>query len=140
MKNDATTTDREYGTAAEGGQVSTSGRTATQEAVQELTVKVPKEVAPAAPGAALRTFFTRIAPDAAPGYNNLTITGLPPGTRAISAWMTEFALPNNPHAGGAFFSTQSVQLYDNGTRCRVRFHLQWGSHLPTAVQCIYGPA
>ena len=136
---DGTITEKDHGTNAERGQVPSSGHTATQEAVQELTAKVPKEVAIAAPGSALRTFFGRITPDAVPGNNTLTITGLPAGTRVASAWMTEFALPNNPHAGGAFFSTNGVQLYDNGTKCRVRFNLQWGSHLPAAVQFIYGP-
>lgn len=87
----------------------------------------------------LQSFFTRISPDASPGRNTLTINGLPAGTRAISVWMTEWASGNQPHAGGAFFNTASVQLYDNGQRCRVVFNLEWSSHLPAACQVIYGP-
>jgi len=95
---------------------------------------------PMAPGSLLRTFFARISPDSTPGRNQLTINGLPSGTRVISVWMTEWLSPDNPHAGNAVFSTQSVQLYANGTKCRVIYHSSWGSHLPAAAQVIYGPA
>lgn len=94
---------------------------------------------PTAPGTLLHSFFGRITPDSAPGLNTLTITGLPAGTRAISVWMTEWVGPNNPHAGSAVFNTESVQLFENGTKCRVRFRSSWGSHLPAAAQGIYGP-
>jgi hypothetical protein len=87
----------------------------------------------------LNTFFTRITPDASPGRNTLTISGLPADTRVISVWMTEWASGNLPHAGGAFFYTTSVQLYNNGTQCRVIFNLDWGSSLPAGCQVIYGP-
>lgn len=82
--------------------------------------------------------FFRISPDASPGGNTLTIRGLPNGTRAISVWMTEWVPPNHPHAGAARFDTQSVQLFNNGTMCRVVFHLHWGRHLPAAAQVIFG--
>ncbi len=82
-------------------------------------------------------FFGRLTPDAQPGRNTLTISGLPSGLRAISVWLTEFVLPNNPHAGGAFFYTSSVQLYEDGTKCRVIFNLDWGTALPAAAQVIY---
>ncbi len=87
--------------------------------------------------AGANVFFARISPDARPGMNTLTISGLPAGTRGISAWMTEWILPNNPHAGGATFTTTSVQLYNNGTQCRVKFSLDWSGSLPAAVQCFY---
>ena len=82
-------------------------------------------------------FFSRITPDAGSGWNNLIISGLPNGTRSISVWMTEWALGNVPHAGGAFFNTTSVQLFENGRKCRVRFYLDWGGSLPAACQVIY---
>jgi hypothetical protein len=106
-----------------------------------LEMKEGKQTLDLPPGleAVMQTFFGRIAPDAKPGWNTLTITGLPIGTRAVSAWMTEWILPNNPHAGSAWFTTNSVQLYANGTQCRVRFHLDWGGSLPAAVQMIYSP-
>jgi len=94
---------------------------------------------PAAPGTMLQTHFGRITPDSSPGLNTLTISGLPAGTRAISVWITEWVSPNNPHAGSAVFTTESVQLYENGTKCRVRFRSSWGSHLPAAAQVIFGP-
>jgi len=66
-------------------------------------------------------------------------TKLPTGTRAISVWMTEWILGDMPHAGGAFFYTSSVQLFNDGTQCRVVFDLDWSDHLPAACQVIYGP-
>jgi hypothetical protein len=86
----------------------------------------------------VRVFFSRMAPDASPGWNTLTISGLPAGTRGITAWVTEWAPGNKPHAGGAWFNTESVQLFDDGRQCRVRFYSTWGSHLPAGVQVIYG--
>lgn len=83
-------------------------------------------------------FFARMVPDASPGWNTLTISGLPAGTRGISAWVTEWTAPNNPHAGGAIITTTSVQLFNNGTQCRVRFHLDWTTHLPAAAQVLFG--
>jgi hypothetical protein len=106
-----------------------------------LEMKEGKQTLEFPPGleTVMQTLFGRISPDASPGWNTLTITGLPAGTRAISVWMTEWVLPNNPHAGSAWFTTTSVQLYQNGTKCRVRFHLDWSGHLPAAAQVIYGP-
>jgi hypothetical protein len=85
-------------------------------------------------------FFSRTTPDAGSGQNELTIYGLPTGTRFISVWMTEFTLSNggSSHAGGAYFYTQSVQLFENGTKCRVRFSLAWGTSLPAGCQVIFG--
>ena len=103
---------------------------------QELSIDVG-DLIPLDSGG-LRVSFGRLTPDASPGWNTLTITGLPAGTRGISAWVTEWASRNQPHAGGAWFITNSVQLYANGTKCRVRFHSSWGSHLPTSAQIIYG--
>lgn len=116
-------------------------KTETNSGATQLEQKEGKQTLnlPAGLQAVLQTFFSRISPDASPKWNTLTIRGLPPGTRAISVWMTEWALPNNPHAGGAWYTTASVQLYENGTKCRVRFYLDWGTHLPTACQVIFGP-
>ncbi|MBA3313951.1 MAG: hypothetical protein M3552_19845 [Planctomycetota bacterium] len=116
-----------------------SGETAAQPAVTELTLDASKaEVHILATG--LSCFFSRISPDAAPGRNTLTISGLAANTRCITVWMTEWSAGNKPHAGGAFFYTSSVQLYDNGTKCRVIFNLDWSRHLPAACQVIYGHA
>lgn len=116
------TTEMEPISSVNGAQVITVGEEA--EAV-EIT------------GTGLHGFFARIAPDASPGNNTLTITGLPPGTRYITVWMTEWQ-NGQPHAGGAFFYTSSVQLYDNGRKCRVIYRLDWNRHLPAAAQVIYG--
>lgn len=111
-----------------------SGRTVLQPAAGDSTAAIKSEVAAqAGPGCA----FGRIQPDASPGWNTLTISGFPAGTRAISVWMTEWIGGNQPHAGAAWFTTTSVQLFDNGTKCRVRFHLEWGRHLPAAFQAIF---
>lgn len=122
------------GTATREG----SGRTATAPQVYHQTVDVARaaEAAPAAAGAP-RCFFGRVTPDPSPGRNTLTISGLPQGTRCISVWMTEFVLPNNPHAGAAFFYTTSVQLYNDGTQCRVIYNLDWNRTLPAAAQVIF---
>ncbi len=117
-------------------KVASSGSTAPQPGVGVQTLKLPPTLQAQA---VLQTLFARISPDSSPGWNTLTISGLPAGTRAISVWMTEWSLPNNPHAGGAWYTTASVQLYANGTKCRVRYHLDWSTHLPTACQVIYGP-
>ncbi len=87
----------------------------------------------------LNSFFSRTTPDGSPGRNVLTINGLPAGTRVISVWITEWSEGNKPHAGGAFFYTTSVQLYNDGTQCRVIFNLDWSDHLATGCQVIYGP-
>ncbi|WP_158265126.1 twin-arginine translocation signal domain-containing protein [Blastopirellula marina] len=124
-------------TAAQNQEASaSSGEMALEPTTTSQVIKVTADAVTAAGG--LNKAFLRISPDASPGNNTLTISGLPAGTRVVSAWMTEWATGNKPHAGGAFFSTASVQLYDDGRKCRVRFHLQWNSHLPAAVQLIYG--
>jgi hypothetical protein len=97
------------------------------------------QIEPRAFGGGLAGFFARILPDASPGPNILTITGLPSGTRLISVWLTEWAPGDQPHAGDAFFYTRSVQLADEGRRCRVVYHLDWGEPLPAACQVLYGP-
>lgn len=111
-----------------------SGATALQRTVTECKIDVGKVEAKKAE--AMGCFFGRMSPDPSPGRNILTISGLPTGTRGISAWVTEWT-PGGPHAGGAFFYTHSVQLYDNGTKCRVVFDLEWGTHLPGGAQVIY---
>jgi hypothetical protein len=120
-------------------KVASSGETVTETKTTQMTLDISKEkLKVKALAAGLNSFFSRISPDATPGRNILTISGLPAGTRVISVWMTEWAQGNNPHAGGAWFYTTSVQLYDNGTKCRVVFSLDWGGHLPAACQVIYG--
>lgn len=121
-----------------GEAVAGSGKTAANAPTTEQTLDVSKARVQALAGN-LQSFFSRISPDASPGRNTLTLSGLPAGTRVISVWMTEWSQGNQPHAGGAFFYTTSVQLYNNGTQCRVVFNLDWGSHLPAACQAIYGP-
>jgi len=119
-------------------KVADSGPTATQTRTNELKVDVSKvKVTALANG--LSSFFGRTTPDASPGRNILTISGLPTNTRVISVWMTEWIQGNKPHAGGAFFYTTSVQLYNDGTQCRVVFNLDWGKNLPAGCQVIYGP-
>ena len=122
--------------AQEAEKLESSGDTASSPLSVGQTIEL-KDV-PALAAGQVRTLFGRISPDASPGSNTLTITGLPAGTRSISVWMTERAAGNKPHAVGAFYYTESVQLYDNGTKCRVRYRLSWTSHLPTAAQVIYG--
>jgi len=110
----------------------TTAREPAADASQVFTL--PPQVA-TAQGAPI---FGRIAPDAQPGLNTLTIRGLPAGTRGVSVWMTEWVLPNTPHAGGARFDTMSVQLFDNGRQCRVVYRLNWGGSLPAAFQGFIG--
>lgn len=121
-------------------KLATSGRkTDTQVIGGEQKIKLTaKDRKVAAEARGISVFFGRISPDASPGWNTLTVTGLPAGTRGVSAWVTEWVTGNMPHAGSAWFTTTSVQLYDNGTKCRVRFHLQWDKHLPAAVQMVFG--
>lgn len=82
--------------------------------------------------------FGRMTPDARPGQNKLTITGLPAGTRGITAWITEVLPDGTPHAGGAWFTTTSVQLFDDGRQCRVLFTSSFNTHLPAAAQVMFG--
>jgi hypothetical protein len=116
-----------------------SGDTQLTKTEGKQTVKLPKAAEVQAPGSTLNTFFGRTSPDASPGWNTLTLSGLPLNTRVISVWMTEWVPGNYSHAGGAWFTTSSVQLYNQGTKCRVRYYLDWGSHLPAGYMVIYGP-
>ncbi len=128
--------------SARSGSKGGQGSGPTQFAVGEgrLNLKVPPTTTEfGAPGSALQTFFARTAPDSSPGWNTLTITNLPLNTRVVTVWMTEWSAGNFSHAGGAWFYTYSVQLYNQGRNCRVRYYLEWGSHLPTGCQVIYGP-
>ena len=104
----------------------------------EMT-KQTAQVSPAAAllGTTLWGDFARSTPDAAPGWNYIIIDGLPAGTRFVSAWITEWTA-TGPHAGSAIFNTASVQLFNDGTQCRIIYQLDWGSSLPPAVQLIYG--
>src|SRR5262245_52268545 len=52
------------------------------------------------------------------GNNEVTLTGLPAGSRAASVWITE-GVNNLSHIGSAVFTTSSVQLSQDGTRIRV---------------------
>ncbi|MDQ1613364.1 MAG: hypothetical protein QOG00_3295 [Pyrinomonadaceae bacterium] len=90
-------------------------------------------------GASLTTFFGRMSPDPAPGWNTLTISGMPLNTRVITVWVTEWVAGNYSHAGQAWLSTDSVQLYNQGRNCRVRFYLNWVARLPSGAMIIYGP-
>jgi hypothetical protein len=114
----------------------TSGETVLEKKEQIVTGNVPKSELKAA-GAGLWSFFGRQTPDAAPGWNILNLT-IPAGTSVISVWMTEWIQGNLSHAGSAWFTTTSVQLYNNGNNCRVRYYLDWGSYLPAGYQVILG--
>jgi hypothetical protein len=97
----------------------------------EAKYKGPERLAAGAFGALIP-----LTPDADPGRNIATIS-VPAGTRAISAWATEYTASGASHAGGAYFRTTSVQMFNNGTQCRVEFNLDWGNHLPSALQVIF---
>jgi hypothetical protein len=77
-----------------------------------------------------------LIPDANPGRNIATIS-VPAGTVAVSAWATEYTAAGFSHAGGAYFRTTSVQMFDSGKQCRVEYYLDWGDHLPSALQVIF---
>ncbi|HEV2802884.1 MAG TPA: hypothetical protein VGW12_20615 [Pyrinomonadaceae bacterium] len=135
-------TKKSAGKGARSGSKAAQGSGPTQFSVGEgrLTVKVPQTTMEfGAPGSALQTFFARTDQDSSPGWNVLTIRGLTPNTRVITVWMTEWSAGNFSHAGAAWFYTYSVQLYNQGRNCRVRYYLDWGSHLPTGAQVVYGP-
>ncbi|WP_028981858.1 hypothetical protein [Sporocytophaga myxococcoides] len=83
-------------------------------------------------------FFARISLDAQPGENEVIIHSLPLGTKCITVWMMEWSSPNNPHVGDAVFYTDSVQLFDNGTKCRVKYRLDYPMALPAAASIICG--
>jgi Subtilase family len=87
----------------------------------------------------LQSGFVRLSRDGHPGTNTHHLVGLPQDTRTISIWVTEWTGPNNPHASAAIISTSSVQLYENGTKCRFVFSISGGSTLPVACQYIFGP-
>jgi hypothetical protein len=110
--------------------------------VTKVNLAIPTEFIPqddasrqAAKGTA-RGFFAKMTPDPQPGMNELSISGLPDGTRSISVWITELANNSSPHAGAYVFNTQSVQLADNGKGCRVMFELK-GGPIAAAAQGIY---
>ncbi len=84
------------------------------------------------------TGFVRLSVDSHPGSNTHILQGLPAGTRSISLWVTEWKDGNLPWAGDAVLSTFSVQLFDNGRKCRFIFNSSWGSSLPVAAQYLYG--
>lgn len=114
------------------------------ETVTKVNLAIPAEFIPpqddasrkAAKGTAYG-FFARMTPDPShAGMYELSISGLPDGTRSISVWMTELVNNSLPHAGAFVFNTQSVQLTDNGKGCRVMFELKGGG-TAAAAQGIY---
>ena len=107
----------------------------SQEATPSTNVPVSSSM-----GTGVTTGFMRLSVDSRPGQNIHNLRGLPPGTRAISIWVTEWKDGNQPWAGSAFLSTSSVQLHDNGRQCRFVFHSSWNTSLPVAIQYFYGPA
>ncbi|MDQ1557599.1 MAG: hypothetical protein QOD32_659 [Pyrinomonadaceae bacterium] len=118
-----------------------SGPTQTSVSEGKSTAKLPAAVSAGvgAGGAALTTFFGRVTPDASPGWNTLIISGLPLNTRVVTVWMTEWVQGNFSHAGAAWYYTYSVQLFNQGRNCRVRYYLEWNTHLATGFQLIFGP-
>jgi hypothetical protein len=76
---------------------------------------------------------------ASPKSNKINITGLPIGTKAISATITEFNEQNGTIAGHAIFYTKSVQLHSNGTQCRIVYEMDgYNKNLLALVSLIYG--
>ena len=76
---------------------------------------------------------------ASPKSNTINITGLPNGTKAISATITEFNEQTGPIAGHAVFYTKSVQLHSNGTQCRIVYEMDgYHKNLLAIVSLIYG--
>jgi hypothetical protein len=122
-------------TERESADVPNSGAMKSQSLVTELRGTVGPAGSAGTSAAALGFFFGRTVPDAQPGRNVLTLT-IPNGTQVISVWMTEWIGGNKSHAGGAFYYTRSVQLFQNGSRCRVIFDLDWNSSLPAGYQVI----
>ena len=99
-----------------------------------LTATVPAGVVGSANFA-----FAKIDNLAVPGSNQLTIGGFPPGTKAISVWITEYVANGTGNAGVASFETNSVQLSNNNTEARVIFDLwNWSAPLAAAAQVIWG--
>ena len=74
------------------------------------------------------------------GYIQCIINGLPAGTSVVSVWATENS-GGASHAGDAVYETYSVQLFNNGTQCRVLFGIGWTGHrgqtLPSGLQVFY---
>lgn len=70
-----------------------------------------------------------------PGRNTVTI-GIPPNGRSVSCWMSESS-GGKPFAGGAIFSTHSVQLTDNGSKIRVVFSHDWNTPLTAGVMLLF---
>jgi hypothetical protein len=105
-----------------------SGTTRLQPPVKELKPKVAVRLTRGAAG------LVPLTPDADPGWNVAIISV--PEASAASAWATELTADGKSHAGGAYFNTHSVQLFDGGKQLRVRFYMEWGNHLPSALQVI----
>jgi hypothetical protein len=70
------------------------------------------------------------------GTRDITIIGLPAGTKAVNAWVTESA-GGVSHIGGALFTTSSVQLSQDGTRVRIRFNSNWPSNLNAIAMIVF---
>lgn len=59
--------------------------------------------------------------------------------RSISCWMTEATEDSSgaSHAGGAIFTTRSVQFYENGTKVRVAFSHDLATPLRAGAQFFF---
>jgi hypothetical protein len=65
------------------------------------------------------------------------ISGFPAGTTMVSAWASENA-GGVSHAGEASVFTWGVQMFENGTKCRVRFGIRYSAAtLPAGVLLMY---
>ena len=109
--------------------------TTRQDDIAETRIDTPSN----AVASSVQGGFIRLSQNGVPGQNEHALVGLPLGTRAISIWVTEWTQPDNPHASSAVFSTSSVQLYDNGTKCRFIYNLDSPQSRPAAAQYIFGP-
>ena len=76
------------------------------------------------------------------GRQEVHLINLPAGTRFASVWVSEQSgQPAQSHVGSAIFYTYSVQLFKNGTMCRIIYELVWPNRHGTVgagLQYIFG--
>jgi hypothetical protein len=70
------------------------------------------------------------------GNRQVIVTGLPVGTKAVNAWVTESA-SGSSIIGGAIFTTSSVQLSADGTQVRIVFNSNWSSNLNAIAMIVF---
>jgi hypothetical protein len=116
---------------------------ATRQTVDPQKTKpfpTPQTRSPRSGGGGMELFgvFCYLYPDAQPGENIATITGLPANTWVVSASPTEVGADGTPHVGDAVFYNQSVELDTDNQLCQVTYYLDWSNPLPDGVMVIIG--